>query len=75
MVDKLTVYQFITRHIPDHDAEPGLASYAYGSGHILAWVHGPNIALCAEEPDVMSKRLARERGRELAERRGVRWLG
>lgn len=75
MVDKLTVYQFIDAHIPDHDAEPALAVYPWRKGHVLAWVHGPNIALCAEEPEVMTKRLARERGEALAERRGVRWLG
>ena len=74
MVDKLTVYQFIDKVIPDHDAEPALAAYPYRRGYILAWVHGPWIARCAEEPGEMGKAQARERGRELAERRGVRWL-
>lgn len=75
MVDKLTVYQFISRHIPDHDAEPALAAYAYRKGYVLAWVYGPWIARCAEEPDELTRRQAMARGEALAERRGVRWLG
>ena len=75
MIDHMTVYQFIDRHIPDYDSEPGLASYAWGSGYILAWVFGPFVARCAECPEVMSRRLAKERGAEVAESRGVRWLG
>lgn len=75
MVYALNVYEFVNIFIPDYDAEPGLAAYKLAKGYILAWVHGPYIALCAEEPSVMSKRLAKERGMELAERRGVRWLG
>lgn len=75
MVDKLTVYEFIDQHIPDHDAEPGLAAYPYRKGYVLAWVFGPWIARCAEEPGEFTKRQAVERGEALAERRGVRWLG
>lgn len=75
MLFALTVYEFITTFIPDFDSEPGLAAYKLAKGYVLAWVHGPYIALCAEEPDVMSRGMAKERGMELAERRGVRWLG
>lgn len=75
MVDLLTVYQFISRHIPGYDAEPALAAYPYRKGYILAWVHGPWIARCAEEPGELTRRQAKERGEALANKRGVRWLG
>lgn len=75
MVYIFNVYQFISTFIPGFDAEPALAIYPLAKGWVLAWVYEGYIALCAEEPDVMSKRMARERGMELAERRGVRWLG
>lgn len=75
MVYSLNVYEFVKTFIPDYDAEPGLAAYKLAKGYVLAWVYEGYIALCAEEPDVMSKRMAKERGMDLAERRGVRWLG